>query len=128
MSEIDAMVEKIKKRGFLDNEVLKDSEMFANNFKTISNSKMRQYFDVVKNIGNLIEMNPKVESIIVKLHILRSKIYYDAKRDQKIEVFRYFISKVIDFLNEGRDLSKVKDFTIYFENLYGYFYAVSSGR
>lgn len=118
---------KISSKGFLEEEILKMAEKLGEEMKRISTSKMRQYFDEIKGLRRMIESgSASSEQIIVKLHLIRSRIYYDSKRDGTLQPLKEFLNKSIDkIFNEENILGATQSFSYFFENLYGYFYFYS---
>ncbi|MEO0166853.1 MAG: type III-A CRISPR-associated protein Csm2 [candidate division WOR-3 bacterium] len=119
----------IFKAGFLNDVTLNKAEEIARLLKGLSTTKMRQYFDDLKGLKRIIESGATAAQIKVKLHLIKSRAHYDIKRIGKKQ--EEAMSKLKDLLVAGIDiilkssdvLQSTKDFSTFFENLYGYFYA-----
>lgn len=125
-------IEEFKKnieKGFLSDDVLGKAMEIADLLKGLSLTKMRQYFDDLKGLGRIIDSGASTEQIKVKLHLIRSRAHYDTQRIRKKEkeamlaLKDLLIAGIDDILKSNDVCQHTKEFTIFFENLYGYFYA-----
>jgi CRISPR type III-A-associated protein Csm2 len=123
---LETFKRQIENKGFLDDDVMRQAEDIGKELAGVTTSKMRQYFDDVKGMRRMIESGAKPEQIKVKLQLMRSRLYYDAGRDKKVETLKAFLVSAIDEIcRSDKFLQRTTDFAVIFEGIYGYFYANS---
>lgn len=129
MSTLEQFKSKIAHKGFLDDEIMNMAEKLGEEFKGITTTKMRQYFEDIKGLRRIIESGARPEQIKTKLQLTLSRIHYDTKRAtkkkqlQSMTNLKDFISSAISkVLKSNNVLQEATDFSIFFENFYGYFY------
>jgi CRISPR type III-A-associated protein Csm2 len=125
MTALEEFKTEIKNKDFLSDDIMNKAEKLGEELRGISTTKMRQYFDDIKGLQRIIESNPKPEQIKVKLQLIKSRIHYDLGRKKVSPALKDFLVACIDKVQKSNNanLNKTaKDFTVFFENFYGYFY------
>ncbi|MEO0123779.1 MAG: type III-A CRISPR-associated protein Csm2 [candidate division WOR-3 bacterium] len=124
----------IFKDGFLSDAALSKAEEIASGLRGLSTTKMRQYFDDLKGLRRIIESGATAAQIKVKLHLIKSRAHYDIKRivkkqEKAMSELKDLLVAGIDIILKSSDvLQSTKDFSTFFENLYGYFYAQATKK
>lgn len=128
MAILEEFKEKITQKEFLDDEIMNMAEKLGKEFKGITTTKMRQYFEDIKGLRRIIESKATPAQIKTKLQLILSRIHYDTKRAkttqrQVMTNLKDFIASAISkVLKSNNVLQEATNFSIFFENFYGYFY------
>ncbi|MEO0082538.1 MAG: type III-A CRISPR-associated protein Csm2 [candidate division WOR-3 bacterium] len=134
---MSAVLEKFKtsiskeSKSFLDNDILAEAEKLGRELCGVTTSKMRQYFDDIKGLRRMLESGATEQQAKVKLRLVLSRLAYDVQRAGRsqrphMEKLESFLKACITRVLDGRDVAQaVKDFAVFFECVYGYFYAGS---
>ncbi len=126
---LDDFVTSIRSKSCLDDDMMAKAEKLGQELGGVTTSKMRQYFDDIKGLRRMVESRASAQQVKVKLRLVQSRLAYDVGRASKkqrpdMEKLKRFLDAGISrVLNSNDACQAVKDFAVFFECVYGYFYS-----
>ena len=95
-------------------------------FKEVSPTKLRTYYNEVLALKEKLVHSPNDESLWCKFYLLSAKVSYDTKRKVNKrplvnEYFKNFIQEAVKTISERRDISLLEKFCLFFEAVVGFF-------
>ena len=111
-------------------KIFDEAEKLVDNYKGMTTSQLRNFYNEVKNIEKIkersdIDDSQRLNLIMIRLKLLKAKLIYNQKRsiNKYNEGFKNFSSDFSNILDSK--IKTLKDFDVFckfFEALVGYFY------
>ncbi|RLB08559.1 MAG: type III-A CRISPR-associated protein Csm2 [Deltaproteobacteria bacterium] len=114
-------------KSFTDDSIMDLAPAVADEISEIATTKLRQYFDEIKGLARMAEAGLSDKQIKVKLRLIESRAKYDlgraSKRDRAaFQKLNDFLTTSFDHVRSGKVEERIKQFALFFECVYGYFY------